>query len=105
MDKAPAPAPATRAAFSPGDRVRVHLDDPRHHTRAPRYVRGHVGQVIEVHGEHPLPDRVVASRGTEQVVLSVYAVRFPASELWGEGDHSVTVDLWDAYLEPETAAP
>lgn len=98
-------APATKVAFSPGDRVRVHLADLGHHTRAPRYVRGHVGQVVEVHGQHPLPDLVVASQGTERLLLPVYAVRFLASELWGEGDHSVTVDLWDAYLEPETGTP
>jgi nitrile hydratase len=27
-------------------------------------------------------------------------VRFAASELWGSGDHSVVLDLWESYLEP-----
>jgi nitrile hydratase len=31
----------------------------------------------------------------------VYAVRFPAAQLWGEGEHTVTVDLWQSYLEEE----
>jgi nitrile hydratase len=85
--------------FSPGDAVRVSLSDPPNHTRAPRYVRGRVGHVVEVHGTHPLPDAVVTSKGQEAVVQAVYAVRFPARELWGSGDHTVTVNLWDAYLE------
>jgi hypothetical protein len=29
----------------------------------------------------------------------VYAVRFAARDLWGAGSHSVTVDLWESYLE------
>lgn len=78
--------------------MRVRLDDPPAHTRAPRYVRGRTGTVIEVHGVHPLPDDVVAGAG-EPAREPVYAVRFAASELWGAGEHSVTVNLWDAYLE------
>ena len=33
----------------------------------------------------------------------VYTVRFAAAELFGEGDHTVTIDLWESYLRP--AAP
>ena len=29
----------------------------------------------------------------------VYAVRFPAAELWGSGTHSVILDLWESYLD------
>jgi nitrile hydratase len=28
-----------------------------------------------------------------------YGVRFLARDLFGEGQHSVTVDLWETYLE------
>lgn len=84
--------------FHPGDRVRVRLGDPAGHTRVPRYVRGHVGEVVERHGHHPLPDAVVAGERPEPSV--VYAVRFDAAQVWGEGHHSVTVNLWDEYLEP-----
>ena len=28
-----------------------------------------------------------------------YAVRFAAADLFGSGDHTVTVDLWESYLE------
>lgn len=85
--------------FGPGDRVRVRLDDPAVHTRAPRYVRGHSGTVLEVHGAHPLPDAVVTG-DPEPPVQPVYAVAFHADELFAEGgDHTVVVNLWDAYLE------
>jgi nitrile hydratase len=30
----------------------------------------------------------------------VYTVRFAAAELFGEGDHAVTIDLWQSYLRP-----
>jgi nitrile hydratase len=30
----------------------------------------------------------------------VYHVRFAAAELFGDGEHSVTVELWEDYLEP-----
>ena len=28
-----------------------------------------------------------------------YAVRFSAADLWGSGDHTVTVDLWESYFD------
>lgn len=86
--------------FAPGDRVRVRLLDPVGHTRAPHYVRGHVGEVVGRRGRHPLPDAVVAGERPEP--SAVYAVRFEAARLWGGGEHAVTIDLWDEYLEPGT---
>jgi hypothetical protein len=84
--------------FAAGDRVLARAGDPAHHTRMPRYVRGHVGVVIEAQGEYLVPDdsarRIYAPRAE-----TVYSVRFPAAELWGEGTHTVTLDLWESYLE------
>jgi nitrile hydratase len=61
-------------------------------------VRGHVGEIIEAEGEHPVPDD--RARGiTPPRVETVYAVRFRACDLWGTGTHAVTVDLWESYLE------
>ncbi len=87
----------SEARFSPGTRVRTSLLDPPHHTRLPRYVRGRVGQVLELQGTHPLPDQR-ARRIADPRVEPVYTVRFAARDLWGEGTHSVTVDLWESYL-------
>lgn len=84
--------------FAPGAAVRVRSDDPAVHTRAPRYVRGRTGRVVEVHGVHPVPDDVVVGV-TPPAREPVYAVRFAARDLFGTGDHTVTVNLWDRYLE------
>jgi nitrile hydratase len=60
-----------------------------------------VGTVVEHQGRHPLPDRRARQLPAEPE--SVYTVRFAAVELFGEGDHTVTIDLWESYLRP--AAP
>ncbi len=82
--------------FAPGDRVRTRRADPAHHTRLPRYARGAVGTVVEPQGRHPLPDDRARGLGTDR--QPVYTVRFAAQELFGAGEHAVTVDLWESYL-------
>jgi nitrile hydratase subunit beta len=84
--------------FSAGARVRTRATDPDHHTRLPRYVAGHIGEILESEGEWPLPDDA-AQGAAEPRVETVYAVRFGAADLWGQGSHMVTVDLWESYLE------
>ncbi|HUA30550.1 MAG TPA: SH3-like domain-containing protein [Streptosporangiaceae bacterium] len=88
------------ARFSPGDRVRALATDPDGHTRLPRYARGHVGEVLEVRATWALPDETVRGNNRRE---PVYAVRFGARELWGEGSHAVILDLWESYLEDERA--
>lgn len=82
--------------FSPGDLVRTSRLDPAHHTRLPRYARGATGTVVELHGRYWLPDD--RARGLRGEPEPVYAVRFAAMDLFGEGDHTVTIDLWQSYL-------
>ncbi len=82
--------------FAAGDRVRARSADPDGHTRLPRYIRGHVGEVVGVRATWALPDQMV--RGITRPE-PVYAVRFEADELWGSGSHSVTLDLWESYVE------
>ena len=84
--------------FAPGDRVRTRSLDPGGHTRLPRYARGAVGVVVEPAGTHPLADDRARGRGGDP--QTVYHVRFPATELFGAGDHTVTVELWEDYLTP-----
>ena len=92
--------------FAAGDSVLVKLDDPPHHTRVPRYVRGRRGVVAEYHGDYPLPDTVVLTKGADRTPQPLYGVLFLAAELWGpgqvttEGPFEVWVDLWESYLEP-----
>ena len=84
--------------FSPGDRVRTNRVDPPHHTRLPRYARGAVGTVVEPEGPHPLADD--RARRLDAEPEQVYAVRFTAEELFGDGEHAVTLALWESYLSP-----
>ena len=84
--------------YPAGTRVRVRAGDPDHHTRMPRYVRGNVGEIVAVLDRWPLPDdraRGIVPPREEMC----YAVRFSAADLWGRGDHTVTVDLWESYLD------
>ena len=83
--------------FTPGDRVRTARVDPPHHSRLPRYARGAVGTVVEPQGLHPLAD--LRAQGLPAEPEPVYTVRFPARELFGQGDHGVTVDVWESRLE------
>ena len=93
----------TTDRFAPGDRVRTRATDPAGHTRLPRYARGAVGVVVEPAGRHPLADD--RARGLTPEPQAVYHVRFAAGDLFGEGDHSVTVELWEQYLEPVEGRP
>jgi nitrile hydratase len=84
--------------FRVGDRVKTSTVDPDHHTRLPNYARGRVGTVVGNDGVHPLAD--LRARGVERP-QPVYVVRFTARELFGHGDHTVTLSLWEDYLSDE----
>ena len=84
--------------FRPGDAVRTTSADPPHHTRVPRYAAGAVGTIVEPQGEHPLADD--RARGLPAEPQTVYTVRFSARQLFGDGHHYVTVDVWESHLTP-----
>jgi nitrile hydratase len=93
--------PMTPPLFAPGTRVRARTLNPPTHTRLPRYVRGHVGQIEAVRGCHVFPDSAADGAGEDPQWL--YTVRFAARELWGANADptvSVSVDAWEPYLEP-----
>lgn len=92
----------TEPRFETGSRVRTRNLQPAGHTRLPAYIRGHVGRIEMIHGAFVLPDTNHAGQGEH--AQYVYAVRFEATELWGEHGEpnaSVTIDLWESYLEEE----
>ncbi len=71
------------------------------HTRLPAYASGATGRVVRLHGTHILPDAHAHGLGEQPEPL--YAVAFPASELWANPEHprdEVVLDLWQSYLEP-----
>ncbi|MER5440718.1 SH3-like domain-containing protein [Streptomyces sp. NPDC002790] len=84
-------------AYVAGDLVRTYRHDPPHHTRLPRYARGKLGVVVEPEGRAPLADVRAQGRGNAPDEM-IYAVRFAARELWGEGGHDVVLDLSESYL-------
>lgn len=94
--------PPLRPRFKIGDVVVTRTVHPDGHTRLPRYARGRRGVVRSVNGPFLLPD--TNARAVSRDWQPVYAVDFPARELWGEdgvaGD-AVCVDVWESYLEGE----
>jgi nitrile hydratase len=85
-------------SFEVGARVRVRTADPDHHTRVPGYLRGRAGEVVAVFGGSPLPDDTARGLVPPRVEPR-YAIRFRAADLWGSGDHTVTAELWECYLD------
>jgi nitrile hydratase len=84
--------------FKPGDMVRTRHLNPAHHTRLPRYLRGHTGEIVACHGAHVFPDS--NSRGLGEDPRHLYTVRFSAAEVWGNASRDVIhADLWEPYLE------
>lgn len=91
---------STAPRFGIGDIVQARNLHPAGHTRLPRYVRGHVGEVVLHHGGHVFAD---ASAAGDRRGEHLYTVRFSVRELWGEdaaAHDTVMVDLWEPYLEP-----
>ena len=84
--------------FTPGQIIRVKMLNPPTHTRMPRYLRGHVGEVIRIHGAHVFPDSNAERLGENPQWL--YGIRFTARELWNRSTPDVIhADLWEPYLE------
>lgn len=91
--------------FDPGTQVRtVHPGGNRKveggHTRLPTYAVGATGRILRLHGHHVLPDS--NAHGLGEAPEPLYAVAFPASELWTNPEHprdEVVLDLWQSYLE------
>lgn len=87
--------------FGVGDAVRARDHNPPGHTRLPGYVRNRIGEVVLLQGGWVLPDTHAHDQGENPE--HVYAVRFGGEELWGvdaEPGTSVTVDLFESYLDP-----
>ncbi len=92
--------------YRPGDAVRTlrpagnrRVDGG--HTRLPAYAAGARGEILRCHGAHVLPD--ANAHGLGEAPEPLYAVVFPATELWAAAEalgDEVVLDLWQSYLEP-----
>jgi len=86
--------------FAVDDIVKTKNYNPPGHTRLPGYVRNRTGRVELLHGGWVYPDTHAHHEGENPVHVS--SVRFDGNELWGadaEPSASVTVDLFESYLE------
>lgn len=92
------PVDAPDAQFEVGDDVVVRNAHPEGHTRVPRYARGATGTVTRIFGTFELPDALAHG---DRRAEPVYAVRFPAEELWGTDTDAddVFLDMWESYLD------
>ncbi len=87
--------------FAVGDRVVARDLQPAGHTRLPRYARGKPGAIARVQGVFVFPDSNAMGRGEQPQYL--FAVRFAARDLWGDGAgarDALYLDMWDSYLDP-----
>jgi nitrile hydratase len=81
-------------------RIAENVLVPGGHTRLPSYAAGAKGRILRYHGTHILPDS--NAHGLGEAPEPLYAVVFPASELWQHPEHprdEVVLDLWQSYLE------
>ena len=85
--------------FAAGQRVRAKRLDPPGHTRLPRYVMGHEGEVVAVETAQVLPDTHAHFQGEN--AQWVYTVRFHSHELFGRDAErfDLNIDLYEDYLE------
>jgi hypothetical protein len=92
---------ASEPRFEAGDAVMTMRRSPAGHTRLPRYARGRRGSIARYHGGFSIADTLAEE--VCECPEHLYAVRFEASELWGDsadGRGSVSIDLWESYLAP-----
>ena len=93
---APYDRPAmSEPAFAVGDRVVTRNIHTEGHNRLPGYAKDKPGRVEAVRGHHVYPD--AAAEGRDGAAW-LYTVAFDARDLWGQGDHEVTIDAFEPYL-------
>lgn len=94
------PRETSPARFAVGEAVRVSVESPEGHTRAPRYVRGKLGRIVVDMGVFQFADSVAAGKGP--CPQHCYTVEFTADALWGRhaerADDRIYLDLAEAYL-------
>ena len=86
--------------FKIGEKIRSRNINPSGHTRLPRYVRGKIGRIADIHGYHVFPDSNACGDGENPQWL--YNIEFDSVELFGADaspSDMVMVDCWEPYLE------
>jgi len=83
-------------AIRVGERVRTANEHPAGHTRVPRYTRGRIGRIEQVHGAHVFPE--TSAHGLGEQPQWLYTVASTAANCGSRGRPSLTVsiDAWKA---------
>ncbi|MBC6439007.1 MAG: nitrile hydratase subunit beta [Rhodospirillales bacterium] len=88
--------------FAPGDRVTVVRRYPRHHHRAPDYIKGRTGVVERICGTFGNPE-TLGHGGDGKPDQPLYRVRFTMGHLWGTraevAADTVEVEVYENWLE------
>lgn len=95
------------ARFKAGDVVRVDDRDVAGHCRAPWYLRGHSGVVVDVLGNFRDPERLAYLRpGLPRQIL--YKVRFKQTSIWsdyaGAARDNLEADITENWLQADVLA-
>jgi nitrile hydratase len=88
-----------RQSFAIGDKVRVKNEFVSGHVRAPAYIRGKSGVVVDISPAYPYPD--AHAHGIRAQDEPTYDVSFRTEELWPQAadEATVQVGVFESYLE------
>jgi nitrile hydratase len=91
------------AKFAVGDDVMVRAAFPPGHIRAPYFIRGHGGRVIQILGAFANPEELAYNRDGKPD-LALYRVQFRQTDLWpdyeGSPKDTTIVDIYENWLRP-----
>jgi nitrile hydratase subunit beta len=95
------------ARFRPGDTVRVLDLGKTGHVRTPFYVRGKMGEVVELCGYYLNPEDLAVGN-TAGPAIPLYRVNFRQTALWrhyaGSPLDSLYIEIYDHWLAPASAS-
>jgi nitrile hydratase subunit beta len=90
------------ARFQPGDKIRVLDLGKSGHVRAPFYVRGKTGEIIELCGYYLNPEELAVGN-TAGPAVPLYRVSFRQPALWpdycGSPLDTLYIEIYDHWLE------
>jgi len=92
-----------QARFRPGDRVLVLELNKTGHQRTPFYVRGKIGEIVELCGCFLNPEDLAVGK-TAGPAVPLYRVGFRQSGLWadyvGPPADTLYIEIYDHWLAP-----
>ena len=95
------------AQYANGQRVTVDDRDALGHCRAPFYLRGQTGTIVEIHGAFRDPEKL-AYHAPGLPAQMLYKVSFRRGDLWGDAcegaDETLEADIYENWLRAPAEA-